>query len=470
MRVVRWARAMDVKRDLVPRIEGYRVIPISDSSDPAPAREWQLRRFNELWSGYCANIPYYRELVSRGVPREFRTWSEFADSVPVMTKALIRERRRDLEDPSRPAQYERVTGGSTGEPTRMAEWNSARQWTMIDKWLGRSWWGVTPADPVFMVWGHSHLLNQSLRGTVGRISRKLRDAMLGTYRLSAYDLGPKSIERGVKDILAVRPKLIIGYSSALEYIARACADRRDQLRGLGLKGVLATGEQFMTDDGPRLISDVFGAPVIMEYGSVETDVIAYGHPGLQKEHGLPPAQGYRVFWQSYFLESAAPSGTPGACLVTSLFPRRTPLVRYDIGDQIQTFPGHDPRGVLSFQHVVGRVNDMVRLPDGTEVHTMAIKHCVEHQPGIARFQMVRRKDAFTLKLELTQAATSEGNAGRDAMSKAVLAKLSLVNPQLGATRIVTDEEFELTPAGKLLLYFDHDRHAVGAAPQNSIQP
>lgn len=471
MRVIRSARSLSVAIALRSRLESYRRIPSTPFTDPSPAREWQLRRFNQLWAGYCDRIPYYRDLARGGVPRSFRSWKEFDERVPPLTKALVRERSRDLQDPLRAAEYERVTGGSTGEPTRMAEWHSARRWTMLDKWMGRAWWGVTPADSVFMIWGHSHTLNRSTAGRIGLASRKLRDSLLGTYRLSAYDLGSESLAAGLEALFRMRPRLVIGYSGAIEYIARAAADLSDRFSALKMKGVLATGEQFMTEQGPKLVTSTFGAPLMMEYGSVETDVVAYCHPHFQAEMGLPPGAGYRVFWQSYLLEARCTPGATGPALITSLFPRCTPLVRYEIGDRIETLPGHSTDSLLFFRSVVGRMNEMIQLPDSTQVHTMAIKHCVEHRPEVVRFQMARRNSEFVLRLDLSPQARAGGEPVRSSVADSIMAKLRLVNPQLASTRIAFDEQFELTAAGKLLSYVDHDKPAAArTASASDYQP
>jgi len=76
--------------------------------------------------------------------------------------------------------------------------------------------------------------------------------------------------------------------------------------------------------------------------------------------------------------------------VTSLYPRALPLLRYALGDLIQSPAGVD-RGLTEFLAVAGRCNESVILPDGAVIHSEAFTHAIRDVPGIRAYQIVRRQ-------------------------------------------------------------------------------
>ncbi len=432
--------------------------------------QYQLEALNRLWPGYIQRIPYYRELHQAGrIPIRFESFEQFSQAVPIIDKTAVRDRCNDLTDPIRPMDRFRVTGGSTGEPTKMPAWKSEYDTTLIDKWVGRAFYGVSPSDRLFTIWGHSHLLGKGLRGRINANLRRLKDHLIGTYRFSAYDLSPAASRRAADIVLSTRPDYIIAYSSALEFFARVNEDRAADFARCGLKLALATGEIFPSEDGPETVAKVLGCPVAMEYGSVETDILAHTHPDKVSPLG-PAGRGFRVFWRRYYLECEAPS-PDGDCslLVTSLYPRCFPLVRYRIGDSVNLYPGDPTTSLIRVASVVGRANSFIQLADGTRVHTMGIKHCVEGVHSVGRFQIIQSRPAVSgqsggiAELRILLAATNPVEAPamdsiRRQAEQAIREKAAKIHPELGKMRIVFDRPLIQTRAGKTPMIAEDDGH------------
>src|SRR6185437_12467828 len=86
-------------------------------------------------------------------------------------------------------------------------------------------------------------------------------------------------------------------------------------------------------------------------------------------------------------------------LVTSLYPRCFPLVRYDMGDEIEVEDTQSPaEGVLRFRAVIGRCNDSIRLGDGSTVHSEAFSHAVRQEREVRGFQVIA--DGIVLRLDI----------------------------------------------------------------------
>src|SRR5699024_10623444 len=135
------------------------------------------------------------------------------------------------------------------------------------------------------------------------------------------------LKKAGEQIIQFKPDYIIGYSKALQMLAKANMDRKKEFNRLNLKAVIGAAEGFDKDDDRDFISEVFGCPVGLEYASMETKLLAHTHP----------EGNYRVLWRDNLVECVDENGQPsenGRILVTTLYPRAFPLVRYELGDLI----------------------------------------------------------------------------------------------------------------------------------------
>ncbi|MCX6620126.1 MAG: hypothetical protein NTY38_03420, partial [Acidobacteria bacterium] len=85
----------------------------------------QLRVFNSLWAGYIRTVPFWRDAVRRGgLPKQFKCWQQFADLMPISTRARVRENAYAMYEETRRPDWWRTTGGSTAEPVQLPAWRS----------------------------------------------------------------------------------------------------------------------------------------------------------------------------------------------------------------------------------------------------------------------------------------------------------------------------------------------------------
>lgn len=343
---------------------------------------------NREWQRLATASPYVGRLVSSGrSPPRFDSLEQFMETVPVVSRHEVQTLGDDIRCREPPAEFMRTTGGSTSQPVQLPAWMSELEYTRPDMWLGRGWYGITPASRLFLLWGHSHLLGTGIAGAVRARLREVTDWMLGYERVSAYDLRPAMLRRAGDRLIRHRPDYVIGYAVALDLFAQANADRAAEFRALKIKVVIGTAERFPAADSVARLEALFGCPVGMEYGAVETGLIAH----------TTPAGGYDVFWNSYLVD-AEPTAAGHRLYVTSLYPRCFPLVRYLIGDEIDLGgPTGRVTGVRRIQSVTGRCNDGVRLPDGTLVHSELFTHAVRSCAAVRGFQVVQSPGGPTIR-------------------------------------------------------------------------
>ena len=242
-----------------------------------------------------------------------------------------------------------------------------------------------PNSKLFLIWGHSHLLGAGIKGKINKFKRKFKDYLLGYYRFSAYNMNEENMRRAALEMLDFHPDYIIGYSVVLDSFVRANRDLITELRKIGVKVVIGAAESFPSDNTEEILGKMFNCPVGMEYGSVETNLIAHTHPD----------GGYKVFWQNYFVEAIDNGLQNGKIIrVTSLYPRCFPLIRYEIGDAAQLFEGDNGIGLTRFQKVIGRCNLSVNLKDGSIIHSEVFTHALRDCEGIIRYQVIQNKDSI----------------------------------------------------------------------------
>jgi phenylacetate-CoA ligase len=372
-------------------LAGYRGLYDDPSADVAAL---QLQRLNAAWTASLADSPWARALGRRlDLPRRFDSWAAFEAQVPVQRKQDL---RADLAAPDGPLPRVlwRSTGGTTAQPLRFPVLQSETAEAGRDLWLGRARLGIGAGDPLFLIWGHSHIFGAGWRGRVNAWRRRLSDAALGYTRWSAYRLSPEDLRLAGDALLASKARYVIGYASALDRFARANEDRAGAFAALGLKAVIATAEGFPRADSREAVSAVLGCPVVMEYGSVETGPMAYERFG----------GGYDVFWAHHRLEL----GEGGELIVTSLYPRALPLLRYAVGD-LATSDETGP-GLTRLTAIGGRCNDAVPLPDGAPIHSEAFTHAVRDTPGLLAYQIVRHGPGAWPSIRYEAAQALGGNA------------------------------------------------------------
>lgn len=402
---------------------------------PRQIRQWQLDAFNRQWEQLRLEVPYFRRMHNaRRLPDAFATWDEFRVLMPTMDRKHIQTRLESLTRRCKSRSQWRSTGGSTAEPIRVPVWECESEIAAGDLWYARSWFDVSPDNRLFLIWGHSHLLGSGIMGWLNGTKRRVQDALLGYHRFSAYDLSEQRLEEAAEALLAFRPAYVLGYAVALDRFARVNQSRQAAFHRLSLKVAIATAESFPRPDSAEIVEEVLGCPVAMEYGAVETGPIAHQRP----------AGFFEAFWRHHFVEGMASEHMPGASevLITSLYPRCLPLVRYRIGDLISGDPNDDTFD-QRFENVIGRCNDYVVLEGGTVIHSEAFSHSVKDCSQILNYQVVQGADrSIVLRYVAERPLDTVGLTE-------IRRRLGRIHPRLADIAVEHSHALETTVAGKV---------------------
>lgn len=326
-------------------------------------------------------VPYYRELFARIAFDPDRVTSlDALAQLPLLTKADIRAATEAFKAESHGPLSRYNTGGSSGEPLIFYMGKGRKSHDVAAKWRATRWWGVDIGDPELVVWGSPVEL-----GAQDRI-RQLRDRVMRSELLPAFEMSPANLDRFVETIRGSRPAMLFGYPSSLSLIARHAQQKRIAMDELGIKVAFVTSER-LYDEQRALIAEVFGCPVANGYGARDAGFIAHACP-----HGSLHISAEDIIVETVDAEGlVVPPDVAGEIVVTHMATTDFPFVRYRTGDigVLSAKPCSCGLTLPVLGEVQGRTTDFVVAHDGTIMHGLALIYTVRDLPGVESFKIVQ---------------------------------------------------------------------------------
>lgn len=306
----------------------------------------------EIVTYHLKNNIFYRKFFGS---KKYTSWEE----VPVMQKADL---QRPLEERFSKGfdsknSYVGKTSGSSGHPfifakdrfchaLSWAEFNDRYQWYGID--LDRSvqarFYGI-PLDKI------------------GYFRERIKDRFGFRYRFPIFDLSDAKMQEFLEEFKKKNFDYINGYTSSIVLFGKFLQKKNLVLKEIcpKLRLCIVTSEMFFEED-KILLEKVFGVPVVNEYGASELGLLAFQNP--QDEWILNS--------ETMFVEilnkegKAVPAGEEGRIVITSLYNKAHPFIRYDIGDTGALTENSSAKNPV-LKSLLGRTNDVAVLPSGKVV-------------------------------------------------------------------------------------------------------
>ncbi|WP_034060340.1 phenylacetate--CoA ligase family protein [Lacinutrix jangbogonensis] len=330
------------------------------------------------------------------------------NSIPILTK-------RDLQQPinnrlsegfsSKNCQINN-TSGSSGYPLSFAkdQFSHALSWAIfMDRY---SWYDLD--------------LNTSKQARFYGIpldkmsyyKERLKDKLSNRFRFSVFDMSDAQLSKNVELFSKSSFEYLYGYPNALtlfgKYLKRENIILKDKCKSL--KAYIATSETLFEND-KKLMEEQFGVPVINEYGCAELGLIAFQNTNDE----------WLINSDDLYVEildendKILPYGAQGRIVITSLYNKAHPFIRYDIGD-IGILSKHSTLSKPILKSLIGRTNDTLNLPSGKTAAGFTMyyvtKTVIEDTSKIKEFMLEQFKlDTFKVsyvaddKLTETQKAT-----------------------------------------------------------------
>jgi phenylacetate-CoA ligase len=344
-------------------------------------QELQLARLRQLLAQAGSRVPYYRNLFAETgfKVEDLRSLADLS-RLPFLDKAKIRANTNALKsnDANDLARFN--TGGSSGEPLIFYIGKERVSHDVAAKWRATRWWNVDIGDREIVVWGSPIELGAQDN------MRALRDKLLRTRLLPAFEMSEQKLDHFLDEIRTVRPKMLFGYPSALSHFARHAKAKGLRMDDLGIRVAFVTSER-LYDDQRQQISETFGCPVANGYGGRDAGFIA---------HACPKG-GMHITAEDIIVEIVDPQGRPipvgesGEIVVTHLATKDFPFIRYRTGDvgALDSKPCSCGRGLPLLKEIQGRSTDFLVAKNGTVMHGLALIYILRDLPEVRAFKIVQ---------------------------------------------------------------------------------
>ncbi len=374
----------------------FRILKEMEAADRLPAAELAAlrdRKLRQLIDYGYAHVPYVQRIMREAglTPADIQGPADLR-RLPLMRKADVRRHRAELRSQIAGKLTSFSTGGSTGEPLlydlpkeRIASWIACRQRVM-------RWWGLSAGDKEYAIWGSPVEVTRQDR------IRNLRDKLLATQLLSAFEMNEPTMDRYLRLLLKGDCRTIISYPSSIYLLAMHARKRGIDLRETGVKVIFVTGEVLFPHQR-EVVQETLNCPVANGYGGRDSGFICHECP-RGSMHIMADATVVEILDPH---GNPVPDGELGEIVITDLYSREVPFIRYATGDVGALASGHCAcgRALPLIDKIQGRTTDFVVAPDGTILHALSVIYIVRELDGVEQFR-IRQKKVDHLHVQLVR--------------------------------------------------------------------
>ncbi|HLX57290.1 MAG TPA: hypothetical protein VKR83_09720 [Ktedonobacteraceae bacterium] len=341
----------------------------------------QLRRLRSVIAHAYQNTVYYRETMDAlGIkPQDIRRLEDLS-YFPVINRADVKEHFSEMLARGVDVKTCKVThsSGTTGEPVEYAYDGQALNVARAIKVREKLWCGVRPGDRWINIAMTRKRGGHQITGGSWR-------TFLKKYVTKGVDVDViEDLDDQVNGILAFRPSVLQAYPTSLHAVALEV--RRRKITNWKPRLIFTVAE-LLGEDTRMLVREVFGKEIMDIYGLIEV-----GDVGWQCHKAGEYHINADVILTEFLNDGkAAAPGEIGEIVVTSLYNKAMPLIRYRSSDAGRPSSASCTCGChLPTMHVIdGKMLDFLVLPGGKLVSPHVPKKALLFVEGILRFQIVQ---------------------------------------------------------------------------------
>lgn len=361
--------------------------------------------------------PFYKSFAKNTNPLEWET-------IPVMTKSDLQQPLVNrLSDGFHSKNIHlNKTSGSSGTPFIFAKdkFSHALTWAIF---FDRYNWFNLNLNRAKQARFYGIPLDKK-----GYYKERFKDRLGNRFRFSVFDLSDIQFEKNIEKFTNTSFDYINGYASVIVQFAKYLKQKNSILNSIcpSLKACIVTSEMLFEED-KTLLETQFGVPVINEYGAAELGLIAFQN--LKNE--------WVINSEDLFVEildeqnNILPYGKEGRIVITSLYNKAHPFIRYDLGDiGILSKKSTIQKPIL--EKLIGRTNDIVLLPSGKKSAGLTFyyvtKTVIEDSGNVKEFVIQQLKlDTFRIiYISETELSENEKNNVQIAISKYLEPNLNVI--------------------------------------------
>lgn len=362
-------------------------------------KRWEIAKY------HFEHTPFYKKHVGNRFPEKW-------EDLPILTKKDFQQPIEELisSEFQKNQLYIANTSGSSGHPFFFAKdkFSHALTWAHVDQLYSQH--GLRYFSKQARFYGIP--LEKK-----GYYIETLKDLLANRMRFPVFDLSKEKLELYYQRFTRQKFEFIYGYTSSIVYFMRWLVSKNRNLKSVcpTLKHVITTSE-LLTPEDRIIIEQGAGVTVVNEYGASETGII-----GFQDKAGR-----LRISEELLYAEINHASNTTekasGELLLTSLYNKAMPFIRYQIGD-VATISRKADEKFSVIESLDGRVNDFARLPSGKTAPGLTfyyISRSILESGGVLKEFIIRQTAIDTFEFDVVSEVPVT-----EAQQKEILQKMDL---------------------------------------------
>jgi phenylacetate-CoA ligase len=345
------------------------------------------KKQNEIVEFHLKNNPYYLDFVGK---THFESWTD----LPIMQKKDLQKplRERLSRGYTEKNVYINKTSGSSGDPFIFAKDKPCHALTWASIIYRFGWFGID-FDSSYQARFYGIPLD-----FIGKSKERFKDFLGKRYRFPLFNLSDPAFDDFLTHFQTKKFDYINGYTSSIVLFAKYLQKKNILLKDVcpTLKVGMVTSEMLFEED-KILLEKQFGIPIVNEYGASELDLIAFQNPKGE----------WQVNSETLYIEilddnnTVLPYGKEGRIVITALFNKAHPLIRYDLGD-LGVLDEKSTAKKPILKKLIGRTSDFVTLPSGKKSPGLTFyyvtKSIIEDDGNVKEFIITQTKiDTFEVE-------------------------------------------------------------------------
>ena len=348
-----------------------------DIDDKMNGRTDNSRELSAMLKYAKENVPYYSD-VDEGELANF----------PVITKKNIMDDYDDFQSQEYKESYLHwvSTSGSTGVPFKANQNIEKRNRNIADLIYihDKSGWSLGEKYVYLRAWTSIYS------------SSKIKVFLQNYIAMDVVNFNDKNKE-SFRQLLKKDKmiKVILGYASGMEDFVHYLEKKGDDRSMFNIKSIFTVSDN-LSDSAKKKLENMFGCPVINRYSNEEHGVLAYT-PAYNNFFKLNIAS-YHFELLELNTDRPVKPGEVGRLVVTDLYNKSMPFIRYDTGD-LAVSNDLDKEKITTLSSLQGRVTDVLKDTHGNLVTAPLVNNYFAELYNIEKYQLIQYdKNNYHLKV------------------------------------------------------------------------
>lgn len=337
-------------------------------------KEIQEKKFQDLIEYSLSNSSFYKkEFTDIKLP----IFLNEIEKLPILKKESLRKQIQEVYTISKKGSIVSKTGGTTGKSLEVlfTKDNMQERFALMDN--HKQQFGYELGKKTAWFSGKSLLSKKDLQRNIFWKT----DYYYKVRYYSTFHIKEDYLKFYVENLIQYKPEFLIGFPSTMFEIAKYGIQYNYEYPQNSLKAIFPTAET-LTKETRNILETFFKTDVYDQYASSE------GAPFIFecKKHKL------HLEMQSGIFEVLDKNNLPskkGRLVVTSFTTYGTPLIRYDIEDNIELSDDSCDCGNNNplVKQILGRIDDFIYSPETGKINLGNISNTLKGTKGIKNFQV-----------------------------------------------------------------------------------